>query len=122
MSVRALSKIAYIPHRLGAESVRRWASMNLDIMLNLALQVHCEADHLIEFLVGSPEFGKFRRTDGSLGADSLVPPGEHSAGCIEIRGIHTRKRKAKAKDGSSRPFFRSQLELCGEARSKGKES
>ena len=74
---------------LGAVSGRRWASMNLAIiLLGIGWQPHCDAGRiaadassavnaleatevqlvdLTNFLVGSPELWKFRRINGPLG-------------------------------------------------------
>jgi hypothetical protein len=45
MSLRILQN-RYIPRWLGMESGRRWASMNLAIMLGLGLQVHYDANQM----------------------------------------------------------------------------
>ena len=81
MSLRSLPN-RHVQRGLGAESGRRWASMNLAIMLAVGWQAHCEAGQVsanasagvngleltevrltdpTNLLVGSPELWKFRR-------------------------------------------------------------
>lgn len=86
MSLRSLPN-RHVQRGLGAESGRRWASMNLSIILAVGWQAHCDAGkvsanasvevngleltevRLIEptnLLVGSPELWKFRRINVSI--------------------------------------------------------